>query len=73
MSYHEAKSDGVRITSYQGRTVYFPRCAFCGDEVFSYNYLRTVQYTCRECRPWKSALLASGILSVEKPDRVKDE
>lgn len=73
MSYHEAKADGVRVASYQGRTVYFPSCMFCGAEVFSYNYLRTVKYTCRACRPWKAALLDSGICSSNKSDVAKQE
>lgn len=67
MSYHEAKADGVRISTCKGQSVYYPLCMFCGQEVFSYHYLRNVNYTCRECRPHKRVLLSTGIF----PDKRK--
>lgn len=67
MSYHEAREDGVRVGTFKRQTVYYPRCLFCGKEVFSYHYLRDADYACRECRPDKRLLLATGLF----PDRRK--
>lgn len=67
MSYHEAVADKVRVGTYEGRTTYFPPCMFCGAEVFSYNYLRRLKYTCKACRPHKERLLATGLFSDMNP------
>lgn len=61
MSYNEAIADGIRIIKDQIQTIYYPRCQFCGDEVKSFNYIRSINYTCPGCRPMKRVLLKTGI------------
>lgn len=60
MGYQEAIQDGIRIKKRQ-RTVYYPRCKFCGAEVFSYNYVRNYNYICEDCKPNKKVLLSTGL------------
>ncbi|MGJ4851718.1 hypothetical protein ACH6CV_15865 [Bacillota bacterium Meth-B3] len=60
MSYLEAKRDGVRVERENGRTVYYPRCQFCGAEVRSWNYLPKNHYTCKACRPYKHLFQKTG-------------
>lgn len=72
MSYREAKADGVRVGKHGVQTVYFPPCMFCGDEVFSYNYLRNRKYTCTACRPHKTILLATGLYD-DKRERLGND
>ena len=61
MSYNEALEDGVRMKKAQTTTCYYPRCKFCGAEVFSYNYVRGYDYICKECKPNKRVLLSTGL------------
>ncbi|MEA4898686.1 MAG: hypothetical protein VB067_03125 [Christensenellaceae bacterium] len=60
MSYKEAKIAGVRVGNENGRTVYYPRCQFCGAEVRSWSYLPRNRYTCTACRPYKSLFRKTG-------------
>ena len=57
MSYKEALKDGIRAVNENGRTVYYPRCQFCGVEVRSWSYLPHNRYTCKACRPYKAIFL----------------
>jgi very-short-patch-repair endonuclease len=51
MSWREAIEDGVPVikdsTNYNR---YFPPCRICGAPVNSWSYIRSVQYTCKDCR-----------------------
>ena len=61
MSYKEAIDDRIRMDKHRGQTKYYPPCRFCGEEVLSYNYLRTMMYVCLSCRPKKKILLGTGL------------
>ena len=61
MSYNDARHDGVRVANENGRTVYYPRCQFCGAEVRSWSYLPRNRYTCKACRPYKTLFLKTGL------------
>ena len=61
MSYYEALADGVRIKQGRTQTEYYPRCKFCGREVFSCNYVRGYNYICKECKPHKKVLFSTGL------------
>ncbi|MEG2253495.1 MAG: hypothetical protein RSC98_10670 [Clostridia bacterium] len=47
--------------SYKPRG-YYPRCQFCGQELFVMNYRSDTRYTCDQCRPLKKLLLAAGLV-----------
>ena len=72
MSYEEARRDGVRAANENGRTVYYPRCQFCGREFFAMNYRSDVRYTCDRCKPIKKLLLATGLFDSSKDERKCD-
>lgn len=61
MSYYEALEDGVRIEKGRRQNAYYPRCKFCGVEVFSYSYVRNYDYICKDCKPHKKVLLRTGL------------
>ena len=61
MSYYEALADGVRIKKGHTKNTYYPRCRFCGAEVFSYSYVRGYKYICKDCKPHKKVLLSTGL------------
>ena len=63
MGYADAIRDGIRLTTEGKRRGYYPRCQFCGSELFTMNYRSGVLYTCSQCRPLKKLLLAAGISS----------
>ena len=50
MSWIEAKEDGIRVAKMNGFTCYYPPCRICGSPVYSWSYIRGVNYTCGECR-----------------------
>lgn len=63
MSYYEALQDGVRIKKNPIQSAYYPRGKFCGEEVFSYSYVRGYDYICSDCKPKKKSLLSTGLFS----------
>ena len=54
-------NEGVRVATQNGRTVYYPRCQFCGAEVRSLNYISRNRYTCDACRPYKALFQKTGL------------
>lgn len=60
MGYDDARRDGIRISVKPHG--YFPRCQFCGRELFSMNYRSDIRYTCDGCKPLKKLLLAAGLV-----------
>ncbi len=71
MSYYEALEDHVRIGRRGKESLYYPLCQFCGAEVRSWHYLRGKRYTCERCRPFKKALLETGIFTQGTKDESK--
>lgn len=63
MGYADAIRDGIRLTPEGKLRGYYPRCQFCGTELFAMNYRSDIRYTCAQCRPMKKLLLAAGISS----------
>ena len=61
MSYYDAIKDGVRTKNNHRTTFYYPKCKFCGAEVFSYSYVRGYNYICKNCKPHKKVLLSTGL------------
>jgi len=61
MSLSEARKDGVRVATQNGRNVYYPRCQFCGAEARSLTYLPRNRYTCDACRPYKVLFQKTGL------------
>ncbi len=51
MGYADAKADGIRIELERRKTVFYPRCFFCLEEVKVSNYIRSRRYVCQACRP----------------------
>lgn len=51
MGYHEAAEDGVRRSRNDlGDCWYYPKCCICGEEVPTWNYKRSIKYTCKNCK-----------------------
>lgn len=50
MSYYEAIEDKIPFVETSDRTIYYPPCHICGESVKSFNYLRNIKYTCKQCR-----------------------
>ena len=63
MSYQEALRDGVRIVKTGRRTLYYPRCRFCGTEVEQISYIPRNKYVCADCKPNMKVLLRTGLFS----------
>lgn len=59
MGYADALRDGIRMSDKPRG--YYPRCQFCGRELFTMNYRSDIRYTCEQCRPMKKLLLAAGL------------
>jgi hypothetical protein len=66
MGYADAKRDNIRMCNDGWRRGYYPRCQFCGKEIFSTSYRSDVRYTCDHCRPLKKILLATGLFDSPK-------
>lgn len=57
MSYYEALEDGLKVIPGKekfDKTIYFPKCHICGEEVFSYSYNREETYLCKKCKAKKA-------------------
>lgn len=50
MSYNEAIEDKIPTSKSNGSTIYYPSCHICGESVRSWNYIRSMKYTCIECK-----------------------
>jgi very-short-patch-repair endonuclease len=52
MGYKEAKEDNIKtiINEHSKNTQYYPRCACCGKEVMSLNYIKGYKYLCKACK-----------------------
>lgn len=61
MGYIDAMKDGIRLSGKNEPRGYYPRCQFCGAELFSMNYRSDIRYTCNHCKPMKKLLLAAGL------------
>lgn len=61
MGYRDAMKDGIRLSGKNEPRGYYPRCQFCGAELFSMNYRSDIRYTCNHCKPMKKLLLAAGL------------
>ena len=61
MGYADAIRDGIRMTTKNHPRGYYPRCQFCGAEMYTMNYRSDIRYTCAQCRPMKKLLMAAGL------------
>jgi len=51
MGRHEAMEDGIPIVQDNTKyNCYYPPCHICGSPVYSWSYIRSVKYTCKDCR-----------------------
>lgn len=50
MSYYEALEDNIPMEKKNGFTYYYPSCRVCGSPTPSWNYLRGMKYTCKDCK-----------------------
>lgn len=55
MSHKEALEDKIPFKILRNRfNAYYPPCCVCGQPVYSWNYIRGLNYSCRECRKKKA-------------------